>query len=253
MNWFRIKKNQHSLSYYYSKTLTLFSPSFQINRPLTMKKDGIQTRNRKSSGKNDKKIKKEQSMDSLHHNMSYDPLHPPLHPQTMLPESMYGPNPSGNTEIRTVCWESSAGRIVCRADTRRNNCSGIRTLWYSDALIFGRSNIQTLQYSDNPVFGRCRGSIFWGNAPKRSRRICFAGSPSAVNKCCKVANIFRVPPEWHGLLIQDTAGKMNVAEAQTRHENWKNKERTLMKSRFPYYHSSSKQSVSNGRLRTSSE
>lgn len=71
-----------------------------------MKKDGIQTRNRKSSGKNDKKIKKESSLsDSIHHNLSYESLHPPLHPQTMLPESIYGPSQSGtvNTEIRTVC------------------------------------------------------------------------------------------------------------------------------------------------------
>ena len=69
-----------------------------------MKKDGIQTRNRKSSGKNDKKIKKEPSLsDSIHHNLSYESLHTPLHAQTMLPESLYGANPSGNSEIRTVC------------------------------------------------------------------------------------------------------------------------------------------------------
>lgn len=81
----------------------LYYKLHKINRPLTMKKDGIQTRNRKSSGKSDKKIKKEQMTDNLHQHLNYDPLHPPLHPQTMLPESIYGPNPSGNTEIRTVC------------------------------------------------------------------------------------------------------------------------------------------------------
>jgi len=80
----------------------LYYKLHKINRPLTMKKDGIQTRNRKSSGKSDKKIKKESLSDSMHH-LNYEALHAPLHPQTMLPESIYGPPPSGNTEIRTVC------------------------------------------------------------------------------------------------------------------------------------------------------
>lgn len=34
---------------------TLWSPFLQVNRPLTMRKDGIQTRNRKASGKGKKK------------------------------------------------------------------------------------------------------------------------------------------------------------------------------------------------------
>lgn len=68
-----------------------------------MKKDGIQTRNRKSSGKG-KKSKKENSIfsDTNPHQLSYGGLHP----QTMLPESMYSTghaNHIGNTEIRTVC------------------------------------------------------------------------------------------------------------------------------------------------------
>lgn len=67
-----------------------------------MKKDGIQTRNRKSSGKG-KKSKKDNSIfsDSNPHQLSYGGLHP----QTMLPEGLYAgqPNHIGNTEIRTVC------------------------------------------------------------------------------------------------------------------------------------------------------
>ena len=78
----------------------------QINRPLTMKKDGIQTRNRKSSGKL-KKSKKDNGLfhhDSVAHHLSYTTG---LHPQTMLPDNIYSTpgNHMNNTEIRTVCWE----------------------------------------------------------------------------------------------------------------------------------------------------
>ena len=65
-----------------------------------MKKDGIQTRNRKSSGKG-KKLKKDSLLgETLPHPLSYQGLPP----QTMLSETMYGHSAhSLNTEIRTVC------------------------------------------------------------------------------------------------------------------------------------------------------
>ncbi|XP_066913476.1 transcription factor GATA-3-like isoform X2 [Clytia hemisphaerica] len=84
----------------------LYYKLHKINRPLTMKKDGIQTRNRKSSGKM-KKSKKENSIYSdaavHHHQLSYAGG---IHPQTMLPDSLYSTTPGNhmnNTEIRTVC------------------------------------------------------------------------------------------------------------------------------------------------------
>jgi len=79
----------------------LYYKLHKINRPLTMKKDGIQTRNRKSSGKG-KKLKKENSLlnDNIGHSMNYQGLPP----QTMLSDSIYGHQNHGiNTEIRTVC------------------------------------------------------------------------------------------------------------------------------------------------------
>ena len=69
-----------------------------------MKKDGIQTRNRKSSGKV-KKSKKDNSIFSdsgVHHQLTYTGMHP----QTLLPDNLYSNAPGnhmGNTEIRTVC------------------------------------------------------------------------------------------------------------------------------------------------------
>ncbi|XP_065669386.1 trans-acting T-cell-specific transcription factor GATA-3 [Hydra vulgaris] len=78
----------------------LYYKLHKVNRPLTMKKDGIQTRNRKSTGKN-KKLKKESSImnESIQH-LGYQSLHS----QSLLTENIYsGQTHLGNTELRTVC------------------------------------------------------------------------------------------------------------------------------------------------------
>ncbi|XP_057313942.1 trans-acting T-cell-specific transcription factor GATA-3-like [Hydractinia symbiolongicarpus] len=80
----------------------LYYKLHKINRPLTMKKDGIQTRNRKSTGKSKKSKKDVTSLsDAFQHQMSY----PSLHSQTIIPEGMYGGGGihGGSAEIRTVC------------------------------------------------------------------------------------------------------------------------------------------------------
>lgn len=51
------------------QSVCVFSPlSWQINRPLTMKKEGIQTRNRKMSSKSKKSKKSQDSMDEFSKN-----------------------------------------------------------------------------------------------------------------------------------------------------------------------------------------
>lgn len=78
----------------------------QINRPLTMKKDGIQTRNRKSSGKN-KKGKSKEQQGSINDSIQQQLYPSPVSQQTLLQEPLYSPsNHPSSAEIRSVCLAS---------------------------------------------------------------------------------------------------------------------------------------------------
>ena len=68
-----------------------------------MKKDGIQTRNRKSSGKN-KKNKSKENNTSINHSIQQQLYESSMTSQTILPEPLYpSPHPS-SAEIQQACW-----------------------------------------------------------------------------------------------------------------------------------------------------
>eukprot|EP00794_Sanderia_malayensis_P003781 gene3781-4304_t len=84
----------------------LYFKLHKVNRPMTMKKEGIQTRNRKTSGKSKKQKNKDatfpcHSRDVLHQGLSYQH---PLHAPTLISESYSSASSSqiiGSSNVKT--------------------------------------------------------------------------------------------------------------------------------------------------------